>query len=198
MRIEGRRSDGAQLVLLGAGLAVIMRGMQVSKAVDEDVVRKMGPWEPVNNTLELRRKIEKAVDQCRVVPLEILSLAIKPPEPPTMSAEELTKKAEEHQRAAWGEDNDIEALQKDADKQTKAALAMSGSAKTAEAHRKAAEALEQAAAAQEAVAKLLAPSAGLTPGTPEFDAYVSAEVERRVADHNAGSEKVAFETMPGA
>jgi len=187
MRIEGRRADGAQLVLLGAGLAVIMRDQRVTKAVDEDVARKMGPWAPVANTLDQRRAIEKEVDRCRVVPLALMNFAGPPPEA-VATPEDLAAKAAEHQAAAWGAENDIEKMQEDADALAKDALAMSGKAKTAEEHRKAAQALEEASAAQDAVAKLKAPTgAGAAPGTPEFQAYVDAEVARRIAQHDAAA-----------
>ena len=191
MRVEGRRADGAQLVLLGAGLAVIMRGTQVTKALDEDVLRKMGTWVPVENTLALRRAIEKEVDRCRVVPVNQMVMVhlADEPKPPAATAEELKAKAADHQAAAWGEENDLEKMQEDADAQAKEALAMSGKAKTADEHRKAAEALEAASAAQEAVAKLKTPAGGVpSPGSPEFQAYVDAEVTRRVAGETARTE----------
>jgi hypothetical protein len=189
MRVEGRRADGAQLVLLGAGLAVIMRGTQVTKALDEDVLRKMGPWEPVASTLQLRRTIEKEVDRCRVVPVNQMVMQFAEPKPPVANAEELKAKAAEHQAKAWGEENDLEKMQEDADEQAKEALRMSSSAKTADEHRKAAEALEAASAAQEAVAKLKTPAGGVpAPGSPEFQAYVDAEVAKRVAGETARTE----------
>jgi len=192
MRIEGLRADGAQLLLLGSGLAVIMRGDRVSTTVDEDVARKLGPWGPADNGLEQRRAAERQVDRCRVTPIHLMgampAAADSPASKgePAATAEELKAKASEHQAAAWGEDNDIDKLKEDADNEAKEALKQSASAKTAADHRAAADALEAAAASQAAVAKLQeGPAATPAPGTPEFDAYVAAEVARRVSEAQA-------------
>ena len=67
MQSGGVRSDGAQYLVLGGGLACILRGLHISPPVDESVVDQMGPWRPVPMD---RRHLQKLADRARVLPLQ--------------------------------------------------------------------------------------------------------------------------------
>lgn len=67
MRIIGVRADGAQLVAVGAGVSVILRGDQKSKPLDDRKAEKLGPWTPSSDNLADRRSVQKQLDRARVV-----------------------------------------------------------------------------------------------------------------------------------
>lgn len=171
MRIDGTRADGATLGPLDGGLACVVRGGLSSPAVDESEARALGPWTEADSSLPARLAMAQHLRQTRTVPLQSLR-AILLADPPPAPADATVADTEEI---------DIEAMQEEADELAEDALAQSEAAETAEEHKAASEALEQAAAAMEAVEKLHQPAVPEM-GTPEFDAYIEAEVARRVAE----------------
>lgn len=76
MRISGRRSDGAFHLSLGGGLSVILKGDKVSKAVDETLIARMGPWHPADNQLSERRRLTAKMELATLAPLESFSLGM--------------------------------------------------------------------------------------------------------------------------
>lgn len=75
MRIAGRRADGAKLVLIGGGLAVVLRGTQKSRPLALRRTDALGPWAEADNSLASRRVVDKQLAQARV------SLALDAPVP---------------------------------------------------------------------------------------------------------------------
>ena len=66
MRIIGVRADGAQLVAVGGGVSVILKGDQKSKPLDDRKAEKLGPWTPQSDNLADRRSVQKQLDRARM------------------------------------------------------------------------------------------------------------------------------------
>lgn len=76
MKILGRRADGALQLSIGAGMAVLLRGTITSPPVSILVSDKLGPWHPVDNSLETRRVAERRLNAARVVPIGMFNLGL--------------------------------------------------------------------------------------------------------------------------
>ena len=74
MRIAGQRADGALFVALGDGLAVVLKGNRVTPTVDQSVAELLGPWTPVDNSLEQRRSASRALELARVASMDYFQL----------------------------------------------------------------------------------------------------------------------------
>ncbi len=70
MRIAGRRADGALLLNMGAGVMVILKAQRVSAPLDVAVADTLGPWTPSDNSLDMRRTAQKALDNSRLASMD--------------------------------------------------------------------------------------------------------------------------------
>ena len=115
MNICGKRSDGALLLNIGSGMAVILRGNVATKAMDLTVLdTKCGPWEPTDNSLARRMDARKQLDKSRMVDLVVLatpSPMLPPMPPPNMMSDEEMGEDEEviGDESEMGEGEDPEA-----------------------------------------------------------------------------------------
>ena len=83
MNICGKRSDGALLLNIGGGMAVILLGYRATKAMDLSVLdTKHGPWEPTDNSLASRMDARKKLEKSRVVELAVLATPLPMMPPP--------------------------------------------------------------------------------------------------------------------
>lgn len=62
MRIAGERPDGARLIYLDGGMAVVLRGTETSRILDMSVADRLGPWTPTDNSPQMRRQIALLLD----------------------------------------------------------------------------------------------------------------------------------------
>jgi hypothetical protein len=119
MRISGRRKDGALYLSMGAGVAVILRGVRVSPPIDESAIDLMGPWawSPDDNTDAKKLAVEKRLDHAHVT-TDVIHLGLmsfedgKKTDEPVSDIAESAQKTDE--KAKGEEDIEVINLQPDA------------------------------------------------------------------------------------
>lgn len=70
MRIVGCRDDGTFLVAISREEGVLLRGNHVTRATRIQLLVKMGPWQPTDDSVVARVQVRRALHKARQTPVE--------------------------------------------------------------------------------------------------------------------------------